>query len=513
MKATLRIQTDRVLARASDNLRGLFLEKHHRCVEGGIYEPNSPLSDERGFRRDVLESLHALRPGVVRFPGGNFACDYDWRDGVLPIEERPVRLNYGTGFVTDYRFGTHEFLEYCRALGATPMLTTNAGTGTPSLAADWVQYCNADDDSHYARLRRANGYEEPWRVPYWCIGNEMYGDWIPGTMTGEEYGRFARESAKLMKLADPDIQLIGMASGTYLPDWDHAALDATVDIVDMVALHIYVGRRNFTDCMGGAAAIQYGIDVTHGAIEAAACKKKLQKPPKISLDEYNIWYRTRNNAKDRLAETFNLQDALAMASIQHVLYRNADKLGAACLSFPINTLGAVMTNDDSIFRQTIYWPLYFAAKYFAAEVVDCFVDCPTFSARHPRTFPGIVDVDEAGEELHSAEQRTLFMDFENLPYLDACATFDKAQNRLMLSVVNRHETQDIEADLQVLGMPLSGMACGEVLTAASAKSENSFEYPDEVQPQPIASFAVSNQFGYTFPARSQTILSFNSPQP
>jgi alpha-N-arabinofuranosidase len=512
MKATLRIQTDRVLARASNRLGGFFLEKHHRCIEGGLYEPDSPLSDERGFRADVLETLRALRPGVVRFPGGNFTCDYDWRQGVLPMGERPVRLNYGTGFVTDYRFGTHEFLEYCRELNASPMLTTNAGTGTPSLAADWVQYCNADDNSELARLRRANGYEKPWRVPYWCLGNEMYGDWICGTMTGPEYGRFAQESAKLMKLADPDIQLVGMASGTYLPDWDHAALDSTVDIVDMVSLHIYVGRRNYYDCMGGAAAIQYGIDVTHGAIEAAACKKNLQNPQKISLDEYNIWYRTRH-FPDRVEEIYNLQDALAMASIQHVLYRNAERLGAACLSFPVNTLGAIMTGDAGMFRQTIYWPLYFAAKYFAAEVVDCFVNGPTFTARHPRTFPGIVDVDEAGEELHNAEQRTLFMDFENLPYLDACATFDRAQNRLVLSVVNRHETQAIEADLQVLGSQMSGTARGEVLTAASAKSENSFEEPDKVKPQPVAPFAVSNQFGYTFPARSQTILNFNSPQP
>jgi alpha-N-arabinofuranosidase len=504
MKATLRIQTDRVLSRASEMMGGFFLEKHHRAIDGGLYEPGSSLADERGFRTDVLSHLRDLKPGTVRFPGGNFACDYDWRQGVLPVEERPKRRNYGTNIIEDYRFGTHEFLEYCRELGATPMLTTNAGTASPTLAADWVQYCNADDDS-YSCLRRANGFDEPWRVPYWCIGNEIYGDWVPGTMTGAEYGRFAHESVKLMKLVDPDIKIVGMGSGTYLPDWDHDALDATVDIVDLVALHIYVGRRNYYDCLGGAAAIEYGINVLHGAIEAAACKKKLQRLPKISLDEYNVWYRTRH-FPDHLEEIFNLQDALTIASIQHVLFRNAARVGMACIAQPINTLGVVMTNAESAFRQTIYWPLYLIAKYFARDVVDCFVDCPTFSCSHPRMFPGIVDVDESGEEMHNAEQRALFMDFENLPYLDVCTTFDKTQNRLVLSVVNRHETEAIEADIQILGAPISGSANGEVLTAASAKTENSFETPDAVTPAPIAPFAASNNFAYTFSPRSHTVI-------
>jgi alpha-N-arabinofuranosidase len=267
MKATLRIQTDRVLGHASELLRGLFIENHHRCIFGGLVEDGSPLSDERGFRTDVLGYLRDLRPGIVRFPGGNFACDYDWRLGVLPMDERPKLFNYGTNQVADYRFRTHEIMDYCRELGATPMLTTNAGTGTPSLGADWVQYCNAQDDGKYSQLRRANGYEEPWRVPYWCIGNEMYGDWVPGTMTGEEYGRHVRDDARLMKTVDPTIKLSGMASGTYLADWDRAALDATVDVVDYVSLHVYLGRRSYYDCVGGPAMLQMGIDILQGSFE------------------------------------------------------------------------------------------------------------------------------------------------------------------------------------------------------------------------------------------------------
>lgn len=510
MKATLRIQTDRVLGQASSLLRGLFVENHHRCIFGGLVEEGSPLSDERGFRTDVLAYLRELRPGIVRFPGGNFACDYDWREGVLPVDQRPKRFNYGTNQVADYRFGTHEFMEYCGELGATPMLTTNAGTGTPGLAADWVQYCNAQDNGKYSALRRANGFPEPWRVPYWCIGNEMYGDWIPGTMTGEEYARHVRDAARLMKTVDPNIKLSGMASGTYLTDWDRASVDGTVDIVDFISLHVYLGRRNYYDCVGGPAMLQMSIDIVQGTIEAAANKANVRRLPKIALDEYNVWYRTRHEGG--LEEIYNLQDALTMASIQHVIFRNARNVAMACLSFPCNTLGPIRANSQGAFRQTIYWPLQFVAEYFADEVVDCFTTCPTFTSHHPKTFPGIVDVDEAGQEIENTEQRALLTDFEDLPYLDTCATYEKEQNRLVLSVVNRHETEAIEADVQVLGAQLSGTITGKVLTATSVKTENSFEAPDNVVPVPIAEFTAGNRFTYIFPPHSHTVLNIQQPR-
>ena len=147
MHATIRVQTDRLIAQASDLLRGHFIEHVHRCMEGGIVEEGSPLADERGVRTDVRSYLRELRPSIIRYPGGNFSCDYDWRQGVLPVEERPRRYNYGTRTIESYRFGTHELIDYCHEVGAEPMLTVNAGNGSPELAADWVAYCNADGDN------------------------------------------------------------------------------------------------------------------------------------------------------------------------------------------------------------------------------------------------------------------------------------------------------------------------------------------------------------------------------
>ena len=206
-----------------------------------------------------------------------------------------------------------------------------------------------------------------------------------------------------------------------------------------------------------------------------------------------------------------MQDALTMASIQHVLYRNVDRVGAACLSFPCNTLGAMITSTEGLFRQTIYWPLQMLAQCFQGEVVDCYVAGPTFTCHHPRTFPGIVDVDEGGQEIENAAQRELMMAFENLPYLDACATYDRPSRRLSLSVVNRHETEAIETHVQILGATVRGTkriggACGQQLTAASVKVENSLDQPDSVCPAPIEELKVTNDFRIVFPARSHTVF-------
>ena len=172
----MRVQTDRLIAKAPDLLRGYFIEHVHRCMQGGIVDEGSPLADERGVRTDVQSYLRELNPSILRYPGGNFSCDYDWRQGVLPMDERPRRYNYGTRTIENYRFGTHEFIAYGREIGAEPMLTINAGNGSLGLAADWVAYCNADGGNDWARLRRDRGFEEPFGVKYWAIGNEVYGD-------------------------------------------------------------------------------------------------------------------------------------------------------------------------------------------------------------------------------------------------------------------------------------------------------------------------------------------------
>lgn len=149
-----------------------------RCIYGGLYEPeNKELSDENGFRRDVISYFKELRVPVVRYPGGNFCASYRWQDGIGPKEKRPKRPELAWEGVEPNTFGTDEFMEWCKVVGTEPYLCLNMGTGTLEDALAWVEYCNGDKGTYYANLRRQNGHEKPYNVKYWALGNEMWGPW------------------------------------------------------------------------------------------------------------------------------------------------------------------------------------------------------------------------------------------------------------------------------------------------------------------------------------------------
>lgn len=181
----------RKAGRIDRNLFGGFVEHLGRCIYGGLYDEGSPLSDANGFREDVLGLLRKLRMGVLRWPGGNFVSNYHWTDGIGPKDERPRRPELAWHDEESNRFGTDEFLAYCAELGTEPYLCLNMGTGTLREALDWIEYCNGTGDTYWTNLRRANGHPEPYRVRYWGLGNEMYGEWQVGAVSAEEYVREA----------------------------------------------------------------------------------------------------------------------------------------------------------------------------------------------------------------------------------------------------------------------------------------------------------------------------------
>src|SRR5918999_1293457 len=171
--ARIAVDVARTLGRVDRRIFGNFIEHLGRCIYGGVYESGSPLSDDFGFRTDVLEAARGLRVPVLRWPGGNFVSGYRWTDGIGPREQRPRRLELAWRAEESNHFGTDEFIEYCRALGAKPYICVNMGTGTMDEAQAWVEYCNGTGDTFWANQRRANGHAEPFGVKYWGLGNEM----------------------------------------------------------------------------------------------------------------------------------------------------------------------------------------------------------------------------------------------------------------------------------------------------------------------------------------------------
>jgi alpha-N-arabinofuranosidase len=165
-KATVTVSVDKVTAQISPLIYGQFVEHLGRAIYGGLYEENSPLSDENGFRTDVLEKVKALHPPLMRYPGGTVTKIYHWKDGIGPKNDRPVRRNLIWGGEDSNHMGTDEFMAYANLIEAAPFLTVNMATGSAEEASDWVEYCNAEGNSRYAALRRAHGHPSPYRVKY-----------------------------------------------------------------------------------------------------------------------------------------------------------------------------------------------------------------------------------------------------------------------------------------------------------------------------------------------------------
>ena len=218
------LDTNRVISSISPLVFSGFAEHMGRCIYEGIYDPASPHADERGLRTDVIAALRELNFRSMRYPGGNFLSGYRWLDGVGPRDQRPRRRDLAWQSIETNQFGTNEFMEFCKAINTEPMLGVNLGTGTIQDAANLVEYCNAPVSTQFSDLRVLHGYQEPHDVKYWCLGNEMDGPWQIGHLDAVEYGKKAREAAKMMRWHDPSIQLIlcgssNSAMPTY-PEWD-----------------------------------------------------------------------------------------------------------------------------------------------------------------------------------------------------------------------------------------------------------------------------------------------------
>src|ERR1051326_4699749 len=286
--AKIKIDLDRTLGRVDRKLFGGFIEHLGRCIYGGVYDESSPLSDVHGYRTDVMDALRALRLPVLRWPGGNFVSGYHWQDGIGPVEQRPRRMNLSWHAEESNRFGTDEFLRYCRLIDAEPYLCVNMGTGMLDEAQAWVEYCNGTGDTYWANLRRQHGHPDPYQVRYWGLGNEMYGDWQIGALTPQAYVERAREFAKVMKWTDPGIKLVSCGQSGWNA-WDRIVLEGLAPHIDFHSIHLYTGAFEHYSNVFSAHQAERALDICQALIEQVRYEQHIAHPIKIAYDEWNVW--------------------------------------------------------------------------------------------------------------------------------------------------------------------------------------------------------------------------------
>ena len=398
---------DFVIAPLDRRVFGSFVEHLGRCVYGGIYEPGHPTADANGFRGDVLALTRELGVTIVRYPGGNFMSGYDWEDGVGPKDERPVRLDLAWGSTETNQFGTNEFMDWCKAAHIEPMFGVNLGTRGPAEAQHFLEYCTHPGGTFHSDLRAEHGYPEPHDIRFWCLGNEMDGPWQTGAKTAQEYGRIAKETAKVMRWTKGDLQLAVCGSSfrdmpTY-GAWEYTVLDHCFEEVDFISLHQYF--ENYEDEIDRFLTVidDLGSFITEVAAiaDAVAAKRRSPKRIMLSLDEWNVWYRARSGEQLRgvgwpqaprlLEEIYNFEDALVVGGALLTMMNNADRVKSACIAQLVNVIGPIMTETGGpAWRQTIFHPFAQAARYGRGEVLRTKVTTGTFAAGKQTAAPLLV---------------------------------------------------------------------------------------------------------------------------
>ncbi len=374
---------------------GTFVEHLGRCVYHGIFEPDHPQADEDGLRTDVLELVRELGTTTVRYPGGNFVSGYRWEDGVGPVDRRPARLDLAWHSTDPNTFGVDEFMRWTAKAGVEPMMAVNLGTRGVQEALDLLEYCNVPGGSHFADMRRANGAPDPYRVRMWCLGNEMDGPWQIGHKTAEEYGRLAAETARAMRMIDPDLELVACgSSNSRMPtfgEWEATVLREAYEHVDHISAHAYYYEDDgdLASFLASATDMDYFIDSVAATADYVRAARKQSKRVHISFDEWNVWYQKRAESRPPsgddwpvapvlLEDRYNVADAVVVGNLLISLLRHTDRVHAASLAQLVNVIAPIMTEDRGpAWRQTTFHPFALTARHAAGEVLRPAVAAPT----------------------------------------------------------------------------------------------------------------------------------------
>lgn len=478
-RGLIKIDVDRVTGTINPHLYGNFSEHLGQGIYGGIYDPKSAQADEEGFRKDVIEETKRLNVSILRWPGGNFVSGYHWEDGIGDRSERPTRIDLAWGGKESNMIGTDEFIRFARKAGVEPYLCVNLGTGTLDEARNWVEYCNVSGGTYYSDLRRKNGSEQPHKVIYWGLGNEVDGPWQMGHKTPEEYAHVATETAKLMRWIDKDIKLIASGSSNYDADWNkwnRTILNEMYPYIDYISLHHYAHNTgDFYTNMTHTLEVEEYIRIVEQQIKEAKMKHHSGKDVYIAFDEWNAWTRTFGGADNTLSEIYDLQDALTVAQYLNTFIRTADVVKMANMAQLVNVIAPMRVENDKLWRQTTYYPLYLFASHCTGKALDVYAKSPTFAAGK----------------------------YTKVPYLDVSASYRSQEKELVINVVNRCRDKAITTEIVSQSGAFGGKAMIHVVTGKDEHTINTVDC-EHVTLKTVEQKASGDKLIYSFAPQSFT---------
>ncbi len=475
---------------------GQFAEHLGRGIYEGIWVgEDSDIPNTDGFRDDVIEALKPLKIPVIRWPGGCFADEYHWRDGIGPREDRPVRINTHWGWVEeDNAFGTHEFMQLVELLDSEAYIAGNIGSAPPVDMAQWLQYMTADDDSTLAQERRANGREEPWEVAFWGVGNETWG--CGGNMTPAYYTDLYRRYSTFLK-TPPGTRTKLVASGgqNANTDWTEALSAGTKDAgfffkIDGISHHYYTLPTGDWGKKGAATGFPESewistlqrtlmVDSHLDKQEAVLDEHDPDGDIGIYLDEWGTWYDpTEGSTQGFLEQQNSIRDAVVAALNFNVFHEHTERLHMANIAQTVNVLQAVLLTDGARMVKT---PTYHAFQLYVPFQDATFL---------PLELDDVPDY-EVGEV--------------SVPHVSATAAL-ATSGELVIGLVNLHAEDTIDVKVSLEGFE-ADTAVATVLTGASMDAHNTFDVPDAVTPAALdVDLDGDDELELELPARSVVVV-------
>ncbi len=474
---TVIVNVDKELSTISRHIYGQFAEHLGRGIYEGVWVgEDSDIPNNEGFRTDVLEALRELEVPNVRWPGGCFADEYNWKDGIGPRGSRPKRVNTHWGMVIeDNNFGTYEFLRFVELIGSEPVIAMNVGSGSPREIAEWIEYLNFDGESTLADLRREHGREEPWGVRYVGIGNESWG--CGGNMTVEYYADLYKQFATYAKNFGGH-NLFRIASGFYNDQyhWTDKLMEEAAHLLEGISLHYYtIAGEGWHD---KGPSTDFGEELYFSGVQRSmrldeyvrghALRMDKYDPEKrvvLAVDEWGIWTNPLPGTNPGFLEQQNsLRDALIAAISLDILNRHSDRVRMANIAQMVNVLQAMIRTEGARMIRTPTYHVYDLYKVHH-DAVLLQTDLQSVS----------------GYEFNG----------ETIPSVSMTASKNEEGSvNITLTNLNPHRPQDVSIHFR--GRDLRNAHSGRVLTADGVSAVNTYDRPDNVAIKHFTEFNLRN---------------------
>ena len=483
------IDPQKELGHINPELQGHFSEHLGRCIYGGVYVgENSDIPNTNGMRNDVVSALKELNLPVLRWPGGCFADEYHWRDGIGPYETRKRMINtHWGGVVEDNSFGTHEFFGLCETLGCKPYVNGNVGSGSVQEMSEWIEYMTFGGESPMSKLREANGHKAPWKLPLFCVGNENWG--CGGNMRPEYYADLYRRYQTYVRQYGPD-KIFKIACGPNAGDfnWTDVLMKNAAQYMDGLSLHYYTVEPDWNSrtpaaefdekrwylCLNKASWMNHLVE-THGKIMD---KYDPEKRVALVVDEWGTWHAVEKGTNPGfLYQQNTVRDALAAGITLNIFNNHCDRVRIANIAQAVNVLQSpVLTEGAKMIKTPTWYVFHMYKSHMDATHLASFVSTET------------IGIDDA-----------------KVDAVTASASHKKGDYTVTLTNADLNKARSVTVKLD--GLKAVSATEGVVLAGKLMNSMNTFDKPNEVVEKKCKVEINGNEVTVKMPARSVVTLS------